>query len=223
MASNLAQRTITGLIAGSFALVLTVYHPYSFLALLLLVTILSMREWLHLGKHLYPTNPTIRLAFAALFAPYFAPALIALAWLRWPDLLAFTGYEAVLGLFALVWTTDIAAYACGRLIGGPRIAPAISPNKTWAGLLGAVICTAAMAALLASKQGIFSPMMWIYGGLLAIAAQAGDFFESYLKRRAGLKDSGTLLPGHGGILDRIDGLIIAAPFYALILSHAVKV
>ena len=215
MASNLTQRIFTGVIAGAAALTLTLYDPLTFLALLLVATILCVREWLHIGKHIYPQSNKSRLVFAALFVPYVMPCILCLAWLRcWPE----EGNYLVLGVFALVWTTDIAAYACGRIIGGPKIAPRISPSKTWAGLIGAMLATAGMAALLAQNMASLPlPVSLISGAILAIVAQAGDFFESWLKRRAGLKDSGNLLPGHGGILDRIDGMIPAVPLYTAII------
>ncbi len=118
---------------------------------------------------------------------------------------------------ALVWATDIGAYFAGRTIGGPKIAPRISPSKTWAGLIGGVVAATGFAFALHVWAGLpFRLVMWT--PLLACAAQAGDFFESWLKRRAGVKDSGTLLPGHGGVLDRLDGLVPVAPIAALLVE-----
>ncbi|WP_326524265.1 phosphatidate cytidylyltransferase [Sphingomonas sp.] len=117
---------------------------------------------------------------------------------------------------ALVWATDIGAYFAGRSIGGPKIAPTISPSKTWAGLIGGVIAATAFAFALHVWAGL--PFRLVpFTPLLAVVAQAGDFYESWLKRRAGVKDSGTLLPGHGGVLDRLDGLVPVAPLAALIV------
>lgn len=117
---------------------------------------------------------------------------------------------------ALVWATDIGAYFAGRAIGGPKIAPAISPSKTWAGLGGGVVAATAFAFALHVWAGLpFRLILWT--PLLAVLAQVGDFYESWLKRRAGVKDSGTLLPGHGGVLDRLDGLVPVAPAAALIV------
>lgn len=117
----------------------------------------------------------------------------------------------------LVWATDIGAYFAGRAIGGPKLAPRISPSKTWAGLGGGVLLAIAFGFALHMLAGL--PMRLAAGsGLLAVAAQAGDLFESWLKRRAGVKDSGTLLPGHGGVLDRLDGVVAAAPLAALFVT-----
>ena len=126
------------------------------------------------------------------------------------------GIVFALWALALVWMCDIGAYFAGRTIGGPKLAPRISPNKTWAGLIGGVA--------LASLFGAF--MHWSYGlplrmtlatPVLAVVAQAGDLFESTLKRRAGVKDSGNVLPGHGGVMDRLDGLVPVAPLAALLV------
>ena len=125
---------------------------------------------------------------------------------------------------AIVVFTDTGAYFSGRTIGGPRIAPAISPSKTWAGLLGGMTAAGLMLAVVtwcALRNGALVPepgagpaqtifTSLVIGALLAVVAQAGDFFESWLKRRAGVKDSSNLIPGHGGVLDRIDGLLSVA-------------
>jgi len=126
------------------------------------------------------------------------------------------GILFTLWALALVWACDIGAYAAGRLIGGPKIAPAISPNKTWAGLVGGVLAASLFAAFLHYRYGL--PLrMTLATPILAVLAQAGDFYESWLKRQAGVKDSGTLLPGHGGVLDRLDGLVPVALVAALLV------
>jgi len=127
------------------------------------------------------------------------------------------GRETIYWLFALVWATDTGAYLFGRLIGGPKLIPAISPNKTWAGLIGGMICSAAVGAAFAFAVGrdSFLQLALLSSGL-AVAAQAGDFFESWVKRRFGVKDSGGIMPGHGGLLDRLDGLLAVVVVVALI-------
>lgn len=121
------------------------------------------------------------------------------------------GLAAILFLFALVWATDIAGYFAGRAIGGPKLAPKISPNKTWSGAiggaLGAVIAGIAVAKLFALENIVF---IGIVALLLSAVAQAGDLFESAVKRRFGAKDAGKLIPGHGGVMDRLDGFLAAA-------------
>lgn len=120
---------------------------------------------------------------------------------------------ALIGIVAIVIATDTGAYFSGRTIGGPKIAPAISPSKTWAGLLGGMLCAALVVAYISTQDtGMPIPLVggMIAGALLAVVAQAGDFLESWMKRRAGLKDSGKLIPGHGGLFDRLDGLLAVA-------------
>lgn len=138
---------------------------------------------------------------------------VALIWLRQqPD-----GFALVMWTMGLVWATDIFAYVAGRAIGGARIWPAISPNKTWAGLAGGMAAASLFSALFGLAAGwplapLFAALL---GAGLAILAQAGDFFESWLKRRAGVKDSGRLLGAHGGVMDRVDGLVPVACAVAL--------
>lgn len=138
-------------------------------------------------------------------------ALIVLDW-AW--------YALVLWVLVVTWATDIFAYFAGRSIGGPKLAPRISPNKTWAGLIGGVIGAAVCGALVAQWLDLGQPFLTI-GGPMGVVAQAGDLYESWMKRRAGVKDSGTLLPGHGGVLDRLDGLLpVILVTLALIMAGA---
>jgi len=133
---------------------------------------------------------------------------IALAFLRGGDL---SGLYAILYLFAVVWATDIFAYFVGRAVGGPKLAPSISPGKTWSGAVGgtvaAVVAGLAVAAV-AGQAGV--ALLGFVALILSVVSQAGDLFESAFKRRHGAKDSGNLIPGHGGVMDRVDGLVAAA-------------
>ena len=120
----------------------------------------------------------------------------------------------VLAVVVLVIATDVGAYFAGRAIGGPKIAPKISPSKTWAGLLGGMLAAGLSVGVIASQLAgdvdYLAGMGWATGliaAVLAVVAQVGDFFESWLKRRAGVKDSSKLIPGHGGLFDRVDGLL----------------
>jgi len=150
-----------------------------------------------------------QIAFGTL---YIGLPIFALVWLReQPD-----GLLLALWALALVWATDIGAYFAGRSIGGPKLAPRVSPNKTWAGLIGGLIA----AGLLGAGLAQFAGLPWLLAAaspLLGACAQVGDLYESWLKRRANVKDSGTILPGHGGVLDRLDGMITAVPAAALIV------
>ncbi len=127
------------------------------------------------------------------------------------------GFERLFFLLGVVWLTDIGAYAFGRVIGGPRLVPSISPGKTWAGAIGGLLLAVAGACWGAKFMVNPLPLGAIVLAIcLSIATQCGDLFESWVKRRFGKKNSGTIMPGHGGILDRIDGLLFAAPVMATV-------
>jgi phosphatidate cytidylyltransferase len=127
----------------------------------------------------------------------------------------------VLGVFIAVWAADIGALFFGRLIGGPKLAPVLSPNKTWAGFWGGVIFAAVAEALYVAVLGGPIVNALIFAAFLAIVGHAGDLFESWVKRRFRAKNSGTMIPGHGGMLDRVDSLLFAAPIAAglVFLAH----
>ncbi|WP_341896859.1 phosphatidate cytidylyltransferase [Ferrovibrio terrae] len=128
------------------------------------------------------------------------------------------GRLIVFWLLVVVWSTDIGAYVAGRLIGGPKLIPSISPNKTWAGLLGGMLCAAIAGGLIARfDPRLPADLLAAFGAVVAVVAQAGDFTESAIKRHYNVKDSGTLIPGHGGVLDRLDGLLFAAPVVGVAL------
>jgi phosphatidate cytidylyltransferase len=127
------------------------------------------------------------------------------------------GFESILWLFAVVWCTDVMAYVGGRLIGGPKLWPRVSPSKTWAGFLVGIASGSLAGLAVAPAPGRYG--VYILLGLLAGAiAQGGDLFESSLKRRFGAKDSSRLIPGHGGVMDRLDGFLAAAVFAAVLGS-----
>ena len=138
-----------------------------------------------------------------------------LVFLRIPEF----GPAPILLLVSTVIAVDVGAYFAGRTIGGPKIAPSISPSKTWAGLAGGMVAATLIVWIGAHEVGKLNPWLIVGAPLVAIVAQIGDFFESWLKRRAGVKDSGALIPGHGGLFDRVDGLIAIA--FALELAGLV--
>jgi phosphatidate cytidylyltransferase len=140
---------------------------------------------------------------------------VGIVWLRsFAD-----GLTLCLWVAALVWSVDIAAFAVGRTLGGPKLAPRISPNKTWSGLIGGV----AAATLVGLLTGLIigAPGLWarlaLISGALAIVEQIGDIAESYAKRQFGVKDSGGLIPGHGGVLDRLDGMLAVVAVLVIII------
>ncbi|AVA21469.1 MULTISPECIES: phosphatidate cytidylyltransferase [unclassified Rhizobium] len=144
---------------------------------------------------------------------------IALAEIRDDDL---RGFVLMLFIFATVWATDIFAYFVGRAIGGAKLAPRISPGKTWSGAIGgaiaAVVAGTAVVWSFFSADGLWIPALTL---VLSICSQIGDLFESFIKRRFGVKDSSHLIPGHGGVMDRVDGLIFAC-FAAFLLAIVIS-
>jgi len=154
-----------------------------------------------------------RSLWTAFGIPYLGGSGLALLYLRFvPDI----GTALVFYLLVVVWSTDSGAFIAGRLIGGRKLAPIISPSKTWAGLFGGMVLALILGYLAASLMQAHYPL-WtvVLSPLLAVVAQMGDLFESAFKRRSGAKESGDIIPGHGGILDRIDGLVFAGIFLAL--------
>jgi phosphatidate cytidylyltransferase len=161
------------------------------------------------AKGLSRSNP---LAFGI---PYIGLAAVALVWLRQaPD----SGRADVIVLLLLIWSTDIGAYLVGRAIGGPRLAPSISPGKTVSGAIGGLLAALLTGWIAAAWMGADGTpwRVLLLAGLVAVAGEAGDLFESLLKRGFGVKDSGRLIPGHGGLLDRLDAVLAAAPVVALL-------
>lgn len=152
------------------------------------------------------------LAFGVLYVGLAGVALIVL---RHDDLV---GRDNVIYLLLVVWASDIAAYLAGRSFGGPKLAPRISPNKTWSGAIGGLAGASAvgLCAALVLGPGGSPAYIVLVSALLGIATQSGDMLESWIKRRFGVKDSSGLIPGHGGLLDRLDGVLTAAPLAALI-------
>lgn len=155
-----------------------------------------------------------RKLWSALGALWLALPCVALVWLRGVE---GNGFLLALGLLLVIWACDCAAYFTGRGFGGPRLAPRLSPGKTWSGLAGGAVGSALVAGLWSQGSGLVPPLLAaVVGALLAVVAQGGDIAESAVKRRFGVKDSGQLIPGHGGILDRVDGLLFAAPAAAVL-------
>ncbi len=158
-------------------------------------------------------NP-VNIGWSYLGVPYVGLPAVALAMLRDDPA---HGLSAIVWLLITVWSADTLAYFAGRIIGGPKLAPAISPKKTWAGLGGAIAGSAIASALFCWTAGYGGiAALAAIAGLLAIVEQGGDLFKSAWKRFHGVKDSGDLIPGHGGVIDRVDGLIAVAMAAALI-------
>ncbi len=206
--SELARRTMVGVLLIAVALGAAALGGYVFASLVALASCVMFYEWRRMvagwgfewqvAGFVYALVPALALL---LIRERYAPGGVAVR----PELL--------LWVFITSWSVDIGAYFAGRTIGGPRLAPAISPNKTWAGLIGGMAAAALFGGLWAYLLQL-PPILILLAAPFAAAAQGGDLFESWLKRRAGVKDSGHWLPGHGGALDRLDGLVVVATLTA---------
>lgn len=206
--NDLVTRSLTGAALILLALMAAVVGGYYFAVLVAAAATAIFYEWTRLVKG-WGAGWYVAGIVAAL-----VPAL-ALLWIR--DR-ADDGLALLLWVFIVTWATDIGGYVVGRAIGGRKLAPAISPGKTWAGLYGGM----AAAALCGAFWVLFAELdrlLLALAPVFAIVAQAGDLFESWMKRRAGVKDSGDWLPGHGGVFDRLDGMLpVAVLTAAVVLS-----
>jgi phosphatidate cytidylyltransferase len=209
--SGLITRSLSAALLAAFFLGVLWEGSWIFTWLVTVAALIMMREWNGLTE-----REGALWRAAGLF--YVSIPCASLIWLRNEPL----GMQLVLYVIFTVWATDIGAYFAGRIIGGPKLAPVISPNKTWAGLGGGMLAAAVIGGIAHSFTPCPASLLGCIGlgALIAVIAQGGDLFESGLKRRARVKDSSSLIPGHGGLLDRIDGLIPVLPLFALLVYFA---
>ncbi len=161
------------------------------------------------------TDFTRSLKWIVLGVVYVALPLLSIAYIR-----DAAGFTWVMWLFLVVWATDVGGYFAGRTIGGPKLMPKISPKKTWAGLLGGMTLSVIVTWIMMQWAWLTPIPLFPWAALLLpVWAQVGDMLESALKRHYDIKDSGSIIPGHGGILDRVDGLVFVAPVVALMFGQ----
>ena len=214
--SNLALRVVSSLVLAPLALIAAYFGGWPFALFWTVACLIVLCEWFMLvtGSRASVPGDASRLLWIAAGVVYAGAILVATLTLRGD---AVHGFAAILFVFAVVWMTDIAAYFAGRAFGGPKLMSSVSPKKTWSGAIGGTAAAIIAGVLVAHFAGI--------GGLVAIAAvalvlsivsQAGDLLESAIKRQFNAKDSGSLLPGHGGLMDRLDGYATAVVAAALI-------
>ena len=175
------------------------------------LTVIAMLAAVSIGLVFASKQPKSLWSFIGV--PYVALPILALSVLRADEV---RGLQAIIWCLVIVWAADILAYFAGRILGGPKLAPKLSPKKTWAGMGGALV-GAALASLACSKlfELSYVPLAAL-AMQFAVVEQGGDIFESALKRHYGVKDSGDLIPGHGGVLDRVDGLLVVVLVAALV-------
>ncbi len=206
---DLPKRTISATVLGIAVLFITWWDPVSFDILLLLGAFLLLCEWMVLTR----TRHTL---FIPIGVFYIGFACYSLALIR-----HIYGWEATFLLFALVWVGDIAAYLVGKRFGKRKLTPTLSPGKTWEGLIASIVATATLSVWAFSINLHFETVFdsILIGVMFALVGLAGDLFESSLKRKAGVKNSGDLIPGHGGLFDRVDALLPCTILAALILFY----
>lgn len=197
--NELLVRSLTGAVMIAVALVAAVAGGYLFAVMVAAIATAMFYEWTRIARG-WGAAWQISGFFYALL-----PAL-ALLWIRERDA---HGLELLLWTFLVTWSTDIGAYFAGRRFGRRKLAPSISPGKTVEGLYGGLAAATLIGGLWVLTMDLGKPLI-VLAPLFAAAAQGGDLFESKMKRRAGVKDSGSWLPGHGGVLDRLDGLVPVA-------------
>ena len=206
---DLGKRVLSALVLAPIALACVWVGGAAFAVIVAAVMLGLAVEWLGLCR-----RSRLGAAVSRSASPTSRWRACALLWLR-DDPVA--GRADVLFLLLVVWAGDIGAYLVGRWVGGPRLAPHISPGKTWSGAVGGLL--AAVAAGLLAAHVLSDAATWrvvVVAAALGIVAQAGDLLESFVKRRLEVKDSGHLIPGHGGLFDRLDGVLAAAPVAALL-------
>jgi phosphatidate cytidylyltransferase len=197
-AYNLITRVITACILAPLALLIVQLSGYYFTGMVVISAIILGGEWFQMTRN---KNNTWKLAGVI----YIFLSCLSLLWIidqnyLLTDTVRFSGVSTIISIFIIVWANDIGGYFAGRLLGGPKLCPKISPNKTWSGFFGGVLCAILISPLLGEGLGT--------AGLAAMIASVGDLLESWAKRACNTKDSGDLVPGHGGLLDRVDGILL---------------
>jgi phosphatidate cytidylyltransferase len=220
--STLKTRVRSAFVLGFVILFALLLGGIPFALFMGIVAGISLYEWgrMVLGETRY------RIVLLLFGLVYIGLSCGTMIWLRLSSL----GFYHVLTLLFIVWASDICAYFSGKAIGGPKLAPTISPKKTWAGFIGSSVGAGLVAGWLGSQAmiakfhietiGHMSAAQYAaMGFILAMFGQAGDLFISIFKRRYGIKDTGALIPGHGGVLDRIDALLLVTLAFGLIVMH----
>jgi len=208
--SSLALRIISAAILAPPVLAVIYIGPPFFDIMVGVCALILAWEWSRMHHALRNDHNGIagRGLWLGVGAMYIIAASAALIWLRQYEV---GGREIVFLVLISVWASDTGAYVLGSLIGGPRLAPFISPKKTWSGLVGGIVCAGGAGGVMIIFVDIKSPELMILGGaFLGAVSQGGDLFESWIKRRCGVKDASNIIPGHGGLFDRVDGLLAAA-------------
>ncbi len=207
LANNTKQRIITSIILLPIAVYAIFFSQSLFLLLVIAMAILMTVEWIDMIRDRADEKRWRVIGFFYILIP-----LYSVYKLRAIDT------DIVFWMFSIIWVTDIFAFFSGRILGGKKLAPDISPNKTWSGLAGGVIASAVIGLI--SSSVFFGGVIFfvLASMLLSLVEQISDLMESKFKRIFGVKDSGNIIPGHGGVLDRLDGMMLTAPVVLLLVA-----
>jgi phosphatidate cytidylyltransferase len=212
--SNLALRVISSAVMAPLTIAVAWFGGWVFVLFWAAAACIVLWEWSHLVIGARPARYRTFAAWMIAGLAYAGVLLLAPLVLRRDPALGFT---ALIFLFAVVWATDIAAYFAGRALGGPRLWVAVSPNKTWSGALGGALGGVVAGLAVCSLAGLdLAPKLASVALALSVASQAGDLLESAIKRHFGAKDASHLIPGHGGLMDRLDGFLTAGLLAAMV-------
>ncbi|MSO13594.1 phosphatidate cytidylyltransferase [Rickettsiales endosymbiont of Trichoplax sp. H2] len=217
--NNLFKRVITALVLIPIVLYIIMEGGVLFDSFLGLIFIISTYEVIMIVNNDKKISLLKKMTWIFPILIYIGFSMISLRYIRLYD----EGYFKIMILLLSIWVFDSAAYFAGVLIGGPKLCPKISPKKTWAGLIGGIVITffiPNIVAIIMLKHIFLSAFAIIFGfylSLLGIIGQVGDLMESYFKRKFSVKDSGNIIPGHGGVLDRMDSIFLASIFFYLLL------
>lgn len=218
--NSLFLRIVSALALMPFVVGALIFGKWFFVIMIAVALIVSLHEWYKMSSLL--PDPLLIASMGALYIMF---CIMAFSHLR---LMELHGAGLALALILSIWASDSGAYFAGKTIGGPKMAPKISPNKTWAGLIGGMVSSTAALVLYGLYVGpaisfegqdltipteASIPELAVLGALITISGQAGDLLISKMKRKVGVKDTGNLIPGHGGLLDRIDSLLLASVFF----------
>jgi phosphatidate cytidylyltransferase len=227
--TNLQLRILSAAVLAPVTIAALSYGGRAFVLFFAAIASVAVYEWIALARK--TKKPALFLLLGAVYLP---AGLYSFLYLR-------TGFSSglylVLTMLIVVWAADTGAYFIGRKFGRRKMAPSISPNKSWEGMIGAIVFAALAFLAMVVIGGMHSDslrqtlpvldaettmLLLFLGGALAYIGQAGDLLESFLKRKASAKDSGRLIPGHGGVLDRIDSILLVAPFFVLISRYVLQ-
>jgi len=205
--NNFRQRVISSIILLPFAVYAIFFSKNLFIFIAVAASIIMTIEWLDMVKK---TNDEKIWRIIGFF--YISIPIYCVIRLRLLD------SDILFWMFAIIWVTDIFAYFAGKMIGGKKLAPSISPGKTWAGLYGGIIASAIIgfiSSFMFTGSALFFILVSIF---LSLIEQSSDLLESKFKRIFGVKDSGNIIPGHGGLLDRLDGMMLTAPALLFVIK-----